>query len=72
MTTYYGLDWIAMGFTFFSMYWIGERRRIGFVAGMVGNVFWFGFGLIADSPATLVANLIIFGLNARGYWKWCH
>jgi hypothetical protein len=70
MLNYYGLDWIAMLLTFGSIYWIGERRRMGFVLGMIGNMFWFAFGIFADSPATLVANLIIFLLNLRGYLKW--
>lgn len=70
MWTYYGLDWIAMGLTFWSIYWIGERRRMGFVLGMIGNGFWFVFGYFAASPATLVANVVIFLLNLRGYLKW--
>lgn len=70
MFTYYGLDWVATVFTFLSIYWLGEHRRRGFVIGMVGNGFWFAFGCMADSPATLVANVIIFGLNVRGYLRW--
>jgi len=70
MWTYYGLDWIAMGLTFGSIYLIGERRRLGFFWGMIGNCFWFAFGCFADSPATLVANVVILLLNLRGYLKW--
>ena len=59
-----------MGLTFGSIYWIGERRRMGFILGIVGNLFWFAFGYFADSPATLVANVVILLLNLRGYLKW--
>ena len=59
-----------MGLTFGSIYWIGERRRMGFALGMIGNGFWFVFGYFADSPATLVANVVILLLNLRGYLKW--
>lgn len=70
LPTYYGVDWVAMALTFWSMYWIGERRRGGFLIGMVGNLFWFAFGYMVDSQATLLANAALFWLNARGYARW--
>lgn len=39
---YYGLDWIGMIATFFSLWWIGDKHWSGFVVGgMLGSVWIF-------------------------------
>jgi hypothetical protein len=70
MLNYYGIDWIAMTFTFTAIYLLGEKKRYAFLIGIVGNMFWLVFGVFSHSIATIVANIIIMSLNARGYIKW--
>lgn len=70
LMNYYALDWIATSFTFASMHYVGERNRIGFALGMIGNIFWIGFGLMAHSWGVVVGNVVLFGLNFKGHLRW--
>ncbi|NDC82198.1 hypothetical protein EB093_00830 [bacterium] len=67
---YYALDWIATCFTFASMHYVGERKRIGFMAGMIGNIFWISFGFLASSWGVVFGNIVLFGLNLKGHIRW--
>jgi hypothetical protein len=67
---YYALDWIGTCFTFASMHYVGERNRIGFGIGMVGNIFWISFGILAHSWGVVVGNIVLFGLNLKGHLRW--
>jgi len=70
LTNYYALDWIATSFTFGSMHYVGERNRVGFALGMIGNCFWIAFGLMAHSWGVVVGNVVLFGLNLKGHFRW--
>ena len=67
---YLGVEWLAMVMTFLSLHCLGAKRRSGFIFGMLANVSWFAFGVMAQSLANPVANIVFFSLNARGYVKW--
>ena len=67
---YWALDWIATCFTFGSMHYVGERNRIGFLLGIIGNVIWISFGILAGSWGVIVGNIVLFGLNLKGYLRW--
>jgi hypothetical protein len=67
---YYGVDWLATAGTLISMWLLSSQRRLGFLVGMVAAVGWFAFGALASSPAALLANALLFGINVRGYWRW--
>jgi hypothetical protein len=67
---YYGLDWIATGFSLASIYLIGDSRRLGFSLGMAGAVIWAGVNVFAYSIAGTLLNVLLLGLFFRGYMKW--
>jgi len=67
---YYGLDWAAMGFTFLSLYRLGSGKRDGFIFGLLANVCWAAFGVMAESIANPIANAIFLSMNLRGYIRW--
>ena len=67
---YHGIDWIAIIMTFLTLYYLGERRRFGFVFGIVASISWLIFGILVDSIANIVANIIFIALNLRGYLNW--
>jgi hypothetical protein len=67
---YYGLDWVATGFSVLSIYFIGDGRRIGFTLGIIGAVLWAAFNVFAHSVAGTLLNVLLFGLFFRGYMKW--
>ena len=67
---YHGIDWIAIIMTFLTLYYLGERRRFGFVFGIVASISWLIFGILVDSIANIIANVIFIALNLRGYLSW--
>jgi nicotinamide riboside transporter PnuC len=67
---YYGVDWVGILFSMLSTFYLGKKRKRGFLIGMAGNLAFMAFGVMAQSAANIVANGIYFLLNARGWWKW--
>ena len=54
----YGLDWLAMMFTFFAIYTLGNKKRNGFFIMMLGNASWIIIAIRVDSLAMVLANLV--------------
>ncbi len=67
---YHGIDWIAIIMTFLTLYYLGEKKRFGFVFGIVASISWLIFGILVDSIANIIANVIFIALNLRGYLNW--
>ena len=72
MFKHYGLDWLAMMFTFFAIYTLGNKNRKGFFIMMLGNASWIIVAIRVDSLAMALANLVFFILNGRGFLRWSH
>jgi hypothetical protein len=70
MTPYFGIDWLAMCFTFSAIYLLGNKSRKGFVLMMLGNICWSVIGIWAHSYAMVIANLCFFSMNLRAFVKW--
>jgi len=70
ITGYWGVDWVAVVATLVGIYLLGERNRTGFILAIIGNFAWFAFGIMSKSGANLLANVLFFALNLRGYYKW--
>jgi nicotinamide riboside transporter PnuC len=70
ITNYYGIDWTAMVLNAAAIYLLGKKRKLGFVLGVVANIAWIAFAVLAHSVATVVACSIFVFLNARGWWNW--
>ena len=67
---YYGVDWLAMVFTFGAIYLLGNKSRRGFVLMMTGNSCWVVIGALSGSIAMVIANLVFLIMNARAWIKW--
>ena len=67
---YYGADWLAMITSFLYIYYVGNKKRFGFIFGIIANLSWMAFGIMTASLANLIANTILIILNIRGYIKW--
>lgn len=67
---FYGTDWAAMFFTFLQLYLLGQKNPLGFGFGLLANVCWMAFGVLAGSIANPLANMIFFVLNIRGLINW--
>ena len=70
LLNYYGLDWFGMVFLLIGVFFLSEKKKSGFVYAGVSNVFWVVFGVLTDSIPTIILNLGLLGLNARGYFNW--
>ncbi len=67
---YYCTDWIATVLTMVGLWKVGNRNRYGFVIMVMANFFWLIFSILAQSPATSLANIIVGIMNMRGFLKW--
>lgn len=67
---YYCIDWIAMVLNAAAIYLLGKKLKIGFSLGIVANIAWIVFGVLAHSIATVVACTIFVALNVKGWWNW--
>ena len=67
---YYGVDWLAMAFTFTAIYLLGNKSRHGFATMMCGNVCWIAVGAFTSSLAMVVANAVFLAMNTRGWIRW--
>ena len=67
---YFYLDWIGMALGMLGLWWLGNRDRRGFVAFMLSNLIWLAIGVWIASLAMILGNAVIFGINARGWWRW--
>lgn len=67
---YYGTDWAAMILTFAQLYYLGNKNPIGFLFGLLSNISWGLFGILAGSVANILANIVFFTMNVRGMYNW--
>jgi len=67
---YYGIDWLAMALTFFALWHIGNKNKVGFIIMMCGNLCWVSIGVMTQSVAMILANIVFLSMNVRAIWKW--
>jgi nicotinamide riboside transporter PnuC len=67
---YYGLDWIGTILGLMSIYYLGRKKKIGFVFRIAASAFWLIFGDIAGTIAGIVANVVVILLSLSGLKQW--
>jgi hypothetical protein len=67
---YKGVDWLGMIFAAVSLVYLGQHRKLGFVFGLACNVAWLVFGIMTESVANIMANVLYMGFNIRGWKRW--
>jgi hypothetical protein len=70
LAQYYCIDWVALVLNAAAIYLLGKKRKSGFALGVVANLAWIVFRILAHSVATVVACSIFIALNAKGWWNW--
>jgi hypothetical protein len=70
MTKYYGLDWIGTVLGLASIYYLGRKRRAGFILRIAASVFWIAFGFVARTAAGVIANLAVILLSLHALKRW--
>jgi hypothetical protein len=67
---YYFIDWTALVLNATAIYLLGKKSKFGFSFGVVANIAWIIFGVLAHSMATVVACSLFVVLNMKGWWNW--
>ena len=67
---YYGTDWMGTVLGLASIYYLGQQRRMGFILRILASVFWVFFGVIAGTPAGVIANVAVILLSIKGVCEW--
>jgi hypothetical protein len=67
---YYGIDWLAMVFTFSAIWLIGNKNKVGFMVMICGNSSWILVGYLTESIALIIANILFVAMNVRAIIKW--
>jgi hypothetical protein len=63
---YYGLDWMGTILGLASIYYMGRRDKTAFTLRIAASLFWAAFGVVAQTPAAIVANVAAILLCLRG------
>ncbi len=72
LTRYYGVDWLVTVTVFLGVFLLGDKRRAGFLVGMISAFASLVFSFQVGSVANGVTSVVLFVLYARGYAKWRH
>lgn len=67
---YYGIDWIAALFLICYWYYNGEKKRIGFVFGILASICWIVYAYLSNSLANIIINLIGMTFFIIYFFKW--
>jgi len=67
---YYFTDWLGMGLNLLGIYFIGgENKKLGWMLGAAGCVFWILFGILVHSIPVTLFEVAMLGFYLRGYIK---
>ena len=67
---YYGFDWVGTVLGLTSIYYLGRQRRLGFVLRILASMFWVAFGVLAKTPAAIIANIAVILLSIHAVSAW--
>jgi nicotinamide riboside transporter PnuC len=69
---YRGVDFLGMALSFVSIWQLARKRRSGFLVGAMANGAWLTFAFMAQSAATVYANVLFGCMNLYAWWRWKH
>ena len=67
---YYAVDWMLFLCVFVHLWMLGNHLRSAFIVGMAACICGFLFGLMIESVATLVMNVVFFFMHLRAFLRW--
>jgi len=63
-------DWIGLILTLIGSLTVIKKNKYGFLFMGFGCLSWIGFGIQVDSLAVIITNVIFFGVNIFGFYRW--
>ena len=71
MNKFYGLDWVVMLLNLYSYYLIGNKKKFGFILGVIGCIAGLLMFILMTVSIPMILMYICFGiLNIINYKKW--
>jgi len=67
---YYGIDWVVTLTVFAGIFLLSDKKKLGFVVGMISATVGFIFSFQIGSIANGVTSIVLFFLYLRSYIKW--
>ena len=67
---YQGIDWLVALTVFIGVFLLGDKKKLGFIAGMMSSTFGLIFSFQIGSVANGLTSIILFFLYLRGYLNW--
>lgn len=67
---YYGIDWSVTLTVFLGIFLLSEKKRSGFLVGMLSAVLSLVFSVQIRSVAAGMTALVVFFLYLRGFVRW--
>lgn len=67
---YYGIDWVITLTGFTAIFLLGDKKREGFILGMIASLFGLIFSIQVGSIANGISSTVLFALYGRGYVRW--
>jgi hypothetical protein len=67
---YYGVDWVIALTVFAGIFLLGDKKKLGFMLGMISSIFGVIFSFQIGSIANGLTSVFLFILYLRGYVKW--
>lgn len=64
------MGWIGSTLLVIGMLMVGQRKRAGFLVGLVGESFWVLQANATEQWDLLVICLIFVGVYAHNWWAW--
>jgi hypothetical protein len=70
VTRYWGVDWALAVFALASIFFLGDKRRLGFAVGMASCVLGIIFSWQIGSIANAITSTVLLAMYLRGWIKW--
>ncbi len=67
---YYGVDWLLLAAAIAGIMLLGDRKKEGFVLGMISSLLGIIFSVQIGSIANGMSSFLLLCVYCRGYWRW--
>jgi hypothetical protein len=67
---YYGIDWLLFILVVMHLWMLGNKCRSAFIFGAMACCCGFCFGILIESIATILMNIVFFSMHVRAYIRW--
>ena len=64
------LSWVLMGMTVTNIALVAEKKRAGFIVGLVSQPVWLVFDAITGAYGLMPLALVLGALYVRGWVRW--